>query len=135
MSATIALSRLKAAALDGRLDVLCAGLGVRILTVFGSAARGEAAPQDLDVAVLYQRDGTHDDLRTIEAITDLAGTDQIDLLVLDRASPTARRNAVVPAVALYESEPGAFAQFQMAAIGEFLETDWLRALDLELLRG
>ncbi|MGI8723322.1 MAG: hypothetical protein ACR2JG_13980 [Geodermatophilaceae bacterium] len=40
----------------------------------------------------------------------------------------------MPALALFESEPGAFASFQMAAIGEYLETDWLRDLDLDLLR-
>lgn len=134
MGTISALSRLRAAAHDGLLDPVCTGLGLRVLTVFGSAARGAASPRDLDVAVLYQPGASHDDLGVLEQLSDLAGTDHIDLLVLDHASPTARRNAVVPAVALFESEPGAFASFQMAAIGEYLETDWLRKLDLELLR-
>lgn len=135
MPATSALVRIRAAAHSGELDVVCTRLRLRVLTIFGSAARGEGVPRDLDVAVLYEPNGTHDDLCTLEALSDLAGADQIDLLVLDRASPTARRNAVVPAVPLFESEPGAFASFQMAAIGEYLETDWLRDLDLALLRG
>ncbi|MBA3278923.1 MAG: nucleotidyltransferase domain-containing protein [Geodermatophilaceae bacterium] len=134
MSTTSALLRIRAAAQNGELDVVCTRLGIRVLTVFGSAVRGATSPRDLDIAVLYQPGGTPDDLRTLEQLSDLAGTDQIDLLVLDRATPTARRNAVVPALPLFESEPGAFASFQMAAIGEYLETDWLRALDLDLLR-
>lgn len=135
MSATHALSRIRVAARDGRLDVVCTGLGLRLLTVFGSTARGEVSPRDLDVAVLYEGDGTGDDLRTIEELSVLGGTDDIDLLVLNRAPPTARRNAVVPAIPLFESERGAFAAFQMAAIVEYLEADWLPQLDLDLLRG
>lgn len=135
MGAEGALSRLTAAAHNGQLDIVCTELDVRVLTVFGSAARGQTSPRDLDVAVLYQPRGVHDDLRILERLSELAGTDRVDLLILDRASPTARRNAVVPAVPLFESEPGAFASFQMAAIGEYLETGWLRDLDLELLRG
>ena len=57
------------------------------------------------------------------------------MLVLDRAGPVARERALVGCLALYESESGAYARAQIAAVGERMDTDWLRALDLETMRS
>ncbi|MGI8759492.1 MAG: hypothetical protein ACR2K0_09325 [Acidimicrobiales bacterium] len=43
------LARLRAAAASGQLDELCARHSVRVLTVFGSAARAQPGARDLDV--------------------------------------------------------------------------------------
>ncbi|MBA3905605.1 MAG: hypothetical protein H0X35_02810 [Pseudonocardiales bacterium] len=44
------IARLRSAAAPGELDTLCARRGVRVLTVFGSAARADPRARDLDVA-------------------------------------------------------------------------------------
>ncbi|MDP9466742.1 MAG: hypothetical protein M3P31_05835 [Actinomycetota bacterium] len=54
--------------------------------------------------------------------------------MLERAGPVARERALVQCVPLYESEPTAYAAAQVAAMGERMDTEWLRALDLETMR-
>lgn len=66
---------------------------------------------------------------------DLLGTDDVDVMLLDRATPTARFAGLVEALPLYESTPGAWATAQMTAVVEFYETAWLRRMDLEELAG
>jgi len=129
------LTVLRAAAQDGRLGALCERLGIRILTVFGSVVRETGTPHDLDVAVRFEPGHRGDLLALVDELTVLTGSDLLDVLVLDRADPVARERALVGCVALYESEPGAYATAQIAATGERLDTQWLRDLDLETLRG
>lgn len=130
-----ALARLQAAAQDGRLDDLCARHGVRVLTVFGSVVRPEATPRDLDIAVGFEPGRPGDLLALLDDLTVLTGSDDLDVMVLDRAGPVARERGLVGCLALYESEPMAYARAQVAAIGERLDTAWLRALELEAMRS
>ena len=129
-----ALQRLRAAAEDGRLEQLCRRHGVRVVTAFGSAVRPDAAPRDLDLAVAFERGRDGDVLALVDDLSVLTGSDALDLLVLDRAGPVARERALVDCVPLYESEPMAYATAQVAAMGERMDTEWLRAMDLEALR-
>ena len=46
------LARLRTAADTGELDALCRHHRIRVLTVFGSAAREDPAARDLDIGVL-----------------------------------------------------------------------------------
>ena len=133
MSVAEGLSRLQASADDGRLDMLCEEHGVRVLTVFGSAVSSASSARDLDVAVAYRTGESRDDVKLIDALLALSGIDEVDLLVLDGASPTARRNALVGVIPLYEASPGDYARLQVSAMLEFMDTAWLRRLDLELL--
>lgn len=126
------LARLQAAAVRGDLDALCARHGVRVLTVFGSTGRGEAAPRDLDVAILLEPGATPDLLALIAELTAVADTD-IDPALLHAAGPVLRERALVGSVGLYESERGALANAAIAAIGERVDTDWARRLSLELM--
>lgn len=129
-----ALHRLRAAADDGRLEELCRRHGVRVLTVFGSAIRPDADARDLDVAVGFEPHSSGDVLALLDELAVLTGSDDVDLLVLGRAGPVARERALVQCVALYESEPTAYATAQVAAMGERMDTEWLRVLDLEAMR-
>lgn len=128
-----ALQRLRDAAGSGELDAFCLRHHVRVLTVFGSAGRGEECARDLDVGVLVERDERFDLIAAITDLMELAGTDDVDLAHLNRGGPVIRERALVGSVALYESVPGALAQAQEAAIAERVETDPLRRLGLELL--
>jgi len=124
---------MRAAAASGEIDALCARHAVRVLTVFGSAARGAPEARDLDVAVLSEPDLPFDPVALVADLIGLTGVEDIDLTHLNRGSPVLRERALVGCVALFESGPGRYADAQTAAIGERIETDALRRLDLELL--
>lgn len=66
-------------------------------------------------------------------LVELTGVENLDLAHLNRGGPVLRERALVGAVPLFESAPGRFADAQTAAIGERIETDAMRRLDLELL--
>jgi predicted nucleotidyltransferase len=130
VSVADSLERLRAAADDGRLDELARRHGVGLITVFGSAVRTPERARDLDVAVSLPA-GTHGLLALLGELADLTASDDVDVLVLDGASPTARFSGLVGAQPLYEASAGLFARTQMAAALEFYETAWLRDLDLQ----
>jgi predicted nucleotidyltransferase len=130
-----AVTRLERAADDGTLARLCLRHGVRVLTLFGSARTDLASARDLDIAVSLADSAASDVPELVLDLVELTGTEQVDVMVLDRATPTARFAGLVEAAPLYEAEPGQWARAQMAAALEFYETDWLRRLDLELLSG
>jgi predicted nucleotidyltransferase len=129
------LAALQAAAESGELDELCARHRVRILTVFGSAARGEPNPRDLDIGVMFEPDADPDYLAVVNDLIDLTRTDTVDFVHLNRGGPVIRERALVGSIGLYESEPGALAKAQVAAVLERMDTDWMRRLDLELMAG
>lgn len=127
------LARLHAAAGSGELDALCAAHCIRILTVYGSAARGEPAARDLDIGVITEQGVDLDAVALTADLIDLAGTDSVDLAQLNRAGPVLKERALVGSIGLYESDAGALATAQAAAIGERIDTDPMRRLDVELL--
>lgn len=128
-----AMRRLRNAADSGELDVFCRRHAVRVLTVFGSAGRGEEHPRDLDVGILVEPGAEFDVIAAITDLVELTGTDAVDLAHLNRGGPVIRERALVGSVALYESEPGALAEAQVVAIAERIETDPMRRLNLQLL--
>lgn len=130
------ISRLRQAAQDGALAELCARHGVDLLTLHGSAARGERLPQDIDLGVLF---GSDEHARRhlvpfVVAVGDLAGTDLVDVMDVRRASPTARARALAhDALVLHEARPGLATRQQMAALTLEMELAPLRRHQLELM--
>lgn len=127
-----ALRTLRTAVEDGRLDDFVERHGLRLLVVFGSAERGEPTARDLDIAVSARPGERFDLLDLINALLDLTGSDDVDLLDLDRAGPVARQHALF-GEPLYESEPGLYAREQIRASMERLDTEWFRRLSLQLM--
>jgi predicted nucleotidyltransferase len=128
-----AVQRLRAAAAAGGLDEFCARHAVRVLTVFGSAGRGEQAARDLDIGILTEHGSPFDVLAAIADLVVLSGTEAVDVAHLNRGGPVIRERALVGSLALYESAPGALADAQVIAIAQRIETDPMRRLNLELL--
>ena len=142
-----AVRRLGVASQDGLLAALCERQGIELMVLFGSAARFDedradedradvdraCVPRDIDLAVWSRTDGL-DQLGVHHALWELVGTEDVDLMDLRRAGPVARERALVGAVVLHEGERGLFANQQIAAIMERMDTAWLRRLELELLR-
>jgi predicted nucleotidyltransferase len=127
------LARLRASAASGELDALCHRHAVRVLTVFGSAARAEPGVRDLDVGVISEPDASFDPVSLITDLVALTGVEDIDLAHLNQGGAVIRERALVGSIPLFESAGGRYADAQTAAIGERIETDAMRRLDLELL--
>jgi predicted nucleotidyltransferase len=120
------LARLRTAADTGELDALCRRHRIRVLTVFGSAARADPVARDLDVGVLLEPNIRIDYLPLIRDLDLLTGAD-VDVVHLNEAGPVLRERALVGSVALDESEPGAWASASTAAMVERMDTEWLRS--------
>jgi predicted nucleotidyltransferase len=126
------LAALQAAAESGELDEFCARHRVRILTVFGSAARGDPNAQDLDIGVMFEPDADPDYYAIIGDLMKITDAN-VDFVHLNRGGPVIRERALVGSIGLYESEPFALARAQVAAVLERIDTRWMRQLDLELM--
>jgi predicted nucleotidyltransferase len=131
MDAVTALDVLQRASEDGRLEALARRHSLRLVVAFGSAARDEPGPRDLDVAVLA--DGKVDLVAVYEALAQLTRYERIDLVDLRRAGTVVRARALGACVPLYEDEPGLFAEQQMFALTQFADTAWLREAQLRAL--
>jgi len=131
-----ARERLLATTSAAAVEDLCRRHAVRVLSLFGSAAAPMPAPRDLDVAVGFEL-GTRGDVVAFgNDLMDFLGLDELDVMDLGRASIVARARALGPgAVAVFESEAGAFARAQMVALGMELETAHLRQFQLRLMAG
>lgn len=129
------LRRLRVAEASGDLRTLCRRYDVVLLTVFGSTARGESHPRDLDIAILTSRGARPDMLGLIDDLVDVVGTEEIDVVNLAAAGPLLRERALVGAIVLYEESPGIWARASIAAAMERMDTDWMRRLGLDLLAG
>ena len=126
------LRALEDAAASGDLDAFAERHGVRVMSVFGSALLPTGEPADLDVALGFEPDAHPDVLAVLQDLVVLCGR-EVDLMDLRRAGPVAKERALVGSLPLYESEAGAFASAQMAAMTERMETDWMRRRALEEL--
>ncbi|MBA2576070.1 MAG: nucleotidyltransferase domain-containing protein [Euzebyaceae bacterium] len=117
------------------LTPICEAHRVGLLVAFGSAARDEPAPVDLDLAYARRDAARVDVLGLLAALVDLTRMDRIDLLDIDRAGTVAAARALGKCIPLYESTPGRFATEQLRAVMRFADTQWLRRAQLRALAG
>jgi predicted nucleotidyltransferase len=105
---------------------------VELLVAFGSTARGDGTPRDLDLAVRFA-DPDPGVLGFLDSLGQIADISVVDLMNLATASPVARERSLVGSIPLFEHTPGTLARAQIAAMMERMDTNWLRRLDLELM--
>lgn len=127
-----ALTDLRAAAQDGRLDRLCSTADLDLVVVFGSAL-DDADARDLDVAVLPHDPSTFDVVSCTTAFIDLLHLDAVDVTDLSRAGVLVRSRALGDGEPLFEASAGVFAREQMRAVPLAMESGWLTELELDLL--
>ncbi|MCK5233987.1 MAG: nucleotidyltransferase domain-containing protein [Candidatus Aenigmarchaeota archaeon] len=83
---------------------------VRAAYLFGSHARGDTGPlSDIDVAILLDKrlsgkERFRIQLKIISDVTEILGTDKVDVVVLNDASLLLKHNAIKEGVVLAESE-------------------------------
>lgn len=124
---------LQDAAEDGRLEAIAHARELTLVTVFGSVIDDPANAKDIDIAVLPRRGTNLDILAVINDFLLLTHSDDVDLLDLGRAGPVARQHALTYSEVLYESRPGEFAEAQLKAGMERMDTEWFREHALRLL--
>lgn len=119
--------RLRAAATDvGRQA------GLRLVLLFGSAARGEVGAEDLDLGVLGT--GPVDAVALTNQLVRRLGVQQVDVTDLRRADPVLLAQAARDGVPLYEGSPGEFARFASLAVRRFADTRKFRVSEREAIR-
>jgi uncharacterized protein len=129
--------RLDAGAID-RLRRALDREGVVAAMLIGSQARAEAGPlSDVDVGVWHEPGlGPRQQLGLRLALAAAAAaaleTDEVDVVLLNRASPLMRHRAIRDARRLVERDPKARVRLESRAILDYLDTKPLRA---ELARG
>ncbi len=147
MSARAAYARLRDAAESGALAALCDRHRIRLVTVFGSVVYAEITgddiatatppPRDLDIAVFFDpaavKVGSTKLMEVVNDLVDLTLFDHVDVMVLNRAGPVAKDQALSLGVPLFEADAGMYARMQMAASTQRMDTAHLRRGDLELM--
>lgn len=112
--------------------------GVVAAMLIGSQARGTAGPlSDIDVAVwhdagLEPRQRLDLQLRLAREASRALGTDEVDVVMLNRAPPLLRHRAIRDAVRLVERDRDERVRMEARAILDYLDTKPLRE---ELARG
>ena len=88
-------------------------VGLRLAVLHGSRARGDGAPDaDWDIGIV----GAADIAGLAAELTTALGTDDVDLVHLDRASALLRFRAARDGVPLLERPAGSFERFQLEAV-------------------
>ena len=130
-----ALDRLLELVASGDLDRFCAERDLRLLVAFGSVTDADRADEagDLDLAVAFEPEADADLPRLIVDVSELLGLMAVDVVDLDRANVVLRHRALVATVPLFESRPGSYVIERDRAMVEYMDTAWLRRLDLEAM--
>ena len=123
---------------------LCEKHGVKLAVLFGSLVTGKASRNsDMDLAVLLDTknmvEGSRVGRVARSLLTDLmqfAGTSAIDLVILNRADSLLRFEVARTGKPIYESAPGAFAEFCSLALRQHQDSRvFYRAMDRYLERA
>lgn len=102
--------------------------GLRLVVLFGSAARGHPGPPgDLDLAV--RTEGELDAVHLTNRLNTVLGRSDVDLADLGRADPVLLLSVAEEGIPVYEAEPGSFVSFQSLAARRFYDTAKFREME------
>ncbi|MBI4577194.1 MAG: nucleotidyltransferase domain-containing protein [Planctomycetes bacterium] len=112
---------------------------IRVAYLFGSAAAGRAGPlSDVDVGLVLGATGRDLGFRVADAVRiDLAralGTDALDVVALDGASPLLRHEVVCRGRPVFIRDEEARVEFHARALRDYFDTAPLRAARHAALR-
>lgn len=112
------------------LNSLFESEGILLAYLFGSLARRKVG-EDVDLAFLAEkRDGVN--LR--QRMSDIIGTERIDLVNLRTASPLLRFEIVRTGHLIYKKNEEVENAFELCTIKEYRDTAYLRARQAEMLK-
>lgn len=99
--------------------------------LFGSHARGTAGPlSDIDIAVVYApgRDIDKAESALFADLSRTLGTDNIDLIDIETASPLLAHRAVLRGVPIIQASPHATAMLKTRILHAYEDTRYLRKI-------
>lgn len=108
--------------------------GYRLVVLFGSTARREANPRDVDLAVLGPVDADLDLLEATTAFTRALGTSAVDIVDVRTSNPVLLMSAARDGVPLFDATGSAFAEFWSLAMRRYADTKKFRDLVRDDLR-
>src|SRR5947208_6016042 len=100
--------------------------GYRLVVLFGSAARGESAPRDVDLGIIGPADTELDVLATTTAFIQALGTSAVDVVDLRRANPVLLMSVARDGVPLFEATGSTFSVFSSLAMRRYADTKKFR---------
>ncbi|BAS28751.1 DNA polymerase subunit beta [Limnochorda pilosa] len=104
---------------------------VSLAFLFGSTARGQArAGSDLDFAILIERDAVDgfDRSQMVWDLMHLCKREDVDLVLLNRASPLMTHRVVRDGYVLFARNTRVLAEFTIRAVQSYVDTRPLREL-------
>lgn len=107
--------------------------GLDLAVLFGSAARGEPAPADLDIALRGR--APLDLISLTNRLTVALGRQDVDLVDLRVADPVLLMRVAHEGVTIYEAEPGLFDRFHSLAARRFFDTRKFRDQERDEIRN
>ena len=113
--------------------------GVILAYLFGSQAEGTAGPlSDVDIAVLLGPEVPRErwgdvQIDLIGDLTSLFHRNDVDVVILNRATPLLAWEVVRYGQRIYEPDPGVRVDFETAAFRRYVDTKPLRKLQLQRL--
>ena len=111
-------------------------LGVELIVVFGSRARGRSRPNsDLDVGVLFAPHTQPNPPLLDEVRRTLEDGEDLDLVCLNGADPLLLREVALDGVPRFVNREGVFEEFRLVAFKLFIDTEKFRRFELERLRA
>ncbi|GAB4541562.1 MAG: hypothetical protein Kow0063_32500 [Anaerolineae bacterium] len=104
--------------------------GVQLAYLFGSLGKGQQG-NDIDLAILTQGEPA---FRLRSEITGCLGTERLDLVDLQHASPVLRFEILRTGQLLYAADPALSERFEMTTLQVYRDTAWLRRRQRTCLR-
>ena len=128
------MANLSIAWYEEQLGEIFAAHGVVLAYLFGSQAEGKARPlSDVDIAVLLgpqvdRERWSQVQLDLIGELMNLFHRNDVDVVILNRATPLLTHEVVRFGQVLYEAEPGTQVDYEVAALRRYVDTEPLRQL-------
>jgi len=117
-----------------QLHALFAQRGVVLAYLFGSQAEGTAGPlSDVDIAVLLGTEVPRErwgdvQIDLIGDLTSLFHRNDVDVVILNRATPLLAHRVATQGQVIYEPDPLARTRFEVEALRRYVDTEPLRRM-------
>lgn len=121
-------------ALRGVAATIARDHGYRLVVLFGSMARREPAPRDVDLGIVGRPGADLDVLGAATRFIELLGTSAIDVVDLRRANPVLLMTVARDGVPLFDATGSEFHEFSSLAMRRYADTKKFRDLVRDDLR-
>jgi predicted nucleotidyltransferase len=103
--------------------------GCRLIVLFGSVARRDLDPRDLDIAVLPAGGKRFDSVSFTNRLIQALAVQEIDVSDLSHAEPVLMMLVAQDGIPLFEATPGEFTRFVSLAARRFADTRKFRVAE------